>query len=333
MISDCDTMEYSTGGDLLQARQRLIMITKESLGRDIARVIIWYPLRWLVLCLPRIEWSFPLFRAMGSVHHRVSQSKSRQVREAFSRSGLDLTPAKSSEETRRFLQNHYESSLLVMLAPRLDLGSLDRCHGFRGLSHLDNALSQGQGAVIIHPHMGPAQLPMIHLGALGHSVVQVGALALPEGLSRMGQRVVELRRECEERLPSRIVSPTRFLRPLFDTLSHNGIVFIPGDGSGFGRSYGRFVRVPFLGKEIPFPTGGVALASKTNAALLPLFTRRDGKGYVSELLPPFAPAPKRREGYKDGVTRFAALFEERLRIDPGLWLLWDEFPFQTQETS
>jgi len=304
------------------------MITQESRFRDLGRAIIWFPFRWSLFALPRIEWGFPLFRAMGSLHHHLAKGKAELIKKAFRRAGLQLSEVQLEIEAKHFLQNHYESSLLVMLSPRLHASTLDRCHSFQGFPLLEEALRKGKGVVIIHPHMGPVQLPMVHLATMGYPVIQVGALAVPKGLSRMGHRILELRRGYENRLPARILSPTSFLRPLFDTLSRNGIVFIPGDGSGFGRSYGRFVQVPFLDRTVPFPTGAASLAHKTGAELIPLFTKRDGRKYLSILDDPLSQASGTARNHQETAERFGRWFEAHLRQNPGLWLLWDEFPFE-----
>ena len=301
------------------------MITRESRKRDLARLLVWYPLRWLLLALPWPEASLCLFRLMGQVHFRVSPGRRREIRDCLLRSDLDPGLCHDPRVVIGYLQNHYVNSLLIMIAPRFTRSSIERVHRFKGLDRLEGLLSRGRGAVLVHPHMGPAQLPWIHLGLLGIRSIQVGALAAPGNLSRVGSGITAIRERSQAKLDAQLVAPDRFLRPLFRTLQANGVAFVPGDGAGFGRSYGRCVEVPFMGQTLRVPTGAASLASKTGAWLVPVFTGLERGLYVSEIHDPIEPGPGRHEGYRTEAWAFSRLFEDSLRRHPELWLLWDEF--------
>ena len=50
------------------------MVTHENLVRDAARLIVWYPMRWFVACLP-LRSAVAFLRLVGRCHYRCSRSK------------------------------------------------------------------------------------------------------------------------------------------------------------------------------------------------------------------------------------------------------------------
>lgn len=298
------------------------MIVRESLIRDTARLIVWYPVRWLVGMLP-VEFAFRFFRVLARIHHLLTlwrfQSIRNNIRRAFPETG-DIDSI-----LKIYLENHYIDRLHIFTYPKLrDPAGLARICSFEGSGNLDQALRDGCGAIIVLGHFGPIQLPLFLLGQAGYSIIQVG-LPTDEGLSWIGRQVAfRLRMKYERMIPVRILPADDFLRPLFHQLKDGGVVMMNIDPAGGGRWIGRLCRHRFFGSEIPFPLGSILLSRKTGAPILPLSIHRVAGGkYAFQLHPPIRQSPDMTT--EDVSATLASWYESVVRQDPGLWHFWDEF--------
>lgn len=102
-------------------------------------------------------------------------------------------------------------------------------------------------------------------------------------------------------------------------LKRGEIVCMQGDRATGSQS----VRVPFLGKDAPFPIGPYQLARLVNAAVIPTICRRLGRArYAFEL---FAPLEHKNE--KVAAERYAQILETEVRARPLYWFnlfsFWD----------
>ncbi len=298
------------------------MIVRESLARDLARLIIWYPVRLLIGLLP-VRTSFALFRIFGFLNFRIMKNKA--LRTNIQRGLPNISAAELDNVVKTYLQNHYIDRLHIFTYPKLRISrNLQKICSIEGTEHLDAALQNGKGAIVVLGHYGPIQLPLFHLGKAGYPIVQVG-LPTDEGLSLIGRKVAfRLRLVYEAMIPARILPANNFLRPLFRHLGNNGVVMMNIDPAGGGKWIGRMTRHPFMGYNIPFPVGPELLATKTKASVLPLSIHRVySNRYVFRLHPPDTLLS---EQTSESITsQLVKWYEQQVLKDPGLWHFWDEF--------
>jgi KDO2-lipid IV(A) lauroyltransferase len=237
---------------------------------------------------------------------------------------------------RMAFENHFIDQYLIFSFPKMRTKNMNRYLAVDGCRHLDDALERGKGAIIIHGHVGPRLLPLFALALMGYKMNQIEG-PIVEGLSLFGRYCARQKRSLEKLIPANIINGQRFLRPAFEALKRNEIVMIAGDGMGGGRFIGHQVKVDFLGYRLKFPAGPVVLASKTGAALVPLFTLK-GEGdvpYRAVIYPPSV-VPKARLEKKEltlQVERFVSLLESVVRENPYLWHFWDEFFDRTTDSD
>ncbi len=295
------------------------MLVTESLHRDALRLMIWYPFRWLVHILPLMT-TLTLFRLLGTIHYYLGRRGVRRIKRNIRRAFPDISDGTLRAHALDYMRNHYTDRLHILTYPKLKQGrTIENIIRLRGVEHLDRVLDLGRGAIIVLGHFGPIQLPLFALGARGYKVIQIG-LPTDEGRSWIGKNVAfRLRLEYENMIPARIVSADRFLRPVFEHLSQNGVVMMNIDPAGGGRWIGRFAQVPFFGHTIPMALGSSQLSMKTGAGLLLLTLETDAEnGYVAVVHPPIENASR------DPNPLFQMYFEQIGR-NPGLWHFWDEF--------
>jgi lauroyl/myristoyl acyltransferase len=302
------------------------MLVSENLGRDALRLIVWYPVRWLILLMP-VSWGLAFFRIMGDIHYRLSKGKRGLIIDNLRSVLGDRSDVQGiSTSCRKYFRNHYVNQLQIFLFPRFDRDNIERVHTFEGLKRLDAALRCGKGCILVHPHFGPAQMPLCALGILGYPMMQLG-LPTEEGLSFIGRKVAfRLRVKYEGKIPARIVSADAFLRPVLTWLKNNGVLMVTGEGAGGRKLIGKFIPVEFLGKPMLFPVGAATLALKTGSPILPMFTTIEKDNtYKTIIHEPIRGLNNPREQAVSATTReFVRLMEDYVYRFPCLWHFWDE---------
>lgn len=244
------------------------MVVKESIARDVLRLIVWYPLRWLLLSLP-MGLGIMVLRTMGDIHYALSKGRKGQILSNLQRANVPQGEAMAA--VREYMRLHYIDRLLIFIFPKMGKREVGRYVEITGLEHIDKAIGEGRGVVLVHGHFGPVHLPLVALARLGYRMKQIG-LPSDEGLSWIGRNVAfRLRMKYEGMMPAKIIKADGFLRDAFKWLSSGGVVMITGDGSGTEKRLGRHALYSFLGQPVMFPLGPALLAAKADAALIPMF--------------------------------------------------------------
>ena len=301
------------------------MKTNESLGRDLLRLLVWYPLRWLITILP-VPTALAVLRRMGDCHYLLAK------RSGFMalRANIDrIVPGAENPERiiRTYFQNHYIDRLLILVFPKLTGPEIDRLVSFKGLEHLTAACAAGKGALLVHGHFGPVHLPLVTLARLGYPMKQIG-MPSDEGLSWVGRLVAfRLRMKYEAKIPAEIVKADSFLRGIFTWLGNKGIVMITGDGTGTQTRLGKHHVFRLVGQPVLFPLGPAILAQKTGAALLPLFIVPNGQDgrYTIVIEAPLTSPHEGAEAIADKTSQFVRRLESYICRNPGFMHFLDKF--------
>ena len=232
------------------------------------------------------------------------------MQQEFEACGFD--PSHCNEAWRVAWRVHAEELLLG----RLTADTVGHYIEFEGRKHLDAALAQGRGVVLVYPHAGNVMLMIGLLAHSGYRYVQFAARGLapdevasanPEtfGHNRWREAVRRVREADEDRVPAEYVTHPR---ALIRALGENAVVGIAYDG----RLGSRFEPVPYLGRTALLSTGPWKLADRTRAVLLPAFNLCPVDGPNRCII---GPAAEGRDGALDWL-------EERLRQHPGHYGLW-----------
>ena len=301
------------------------MLVTESILRDISRLIIWYPVRWIVRCLS-VSSAMKTLNFFGDVHQLLTRNRMGRIKGNLKRGMPNLRQTSSHAVVRTYLRNHYIDRLHIFLYPKLKKQeNLDKLVTFEGIEHLRQALSPGRGVVIALGHYGPIQLPLYALGTQGYKIVQVG-LPTDRGLSWIGRHVAfKLRLKYESMIPCRILPADTYLRPLFRSLRSGGLVMTTIDFAGGGQWIGRSVTFPFFNHMVHFPLGAASLAKRSGVPLLPLAIQRTADHrYCFRFDTPIYNGSDVINDVE--ITSYLVQWYEKvIMLDPGLWHFWDEF--------
>ena len=283
---------------------------------DVAHVLYpFLPLRAL----------YGLARAHGRVTNLVARRQRATVRANLAGAvGATGAAADVDALTRRFFEYKAARSLLLALATQLTDDELERLLPVDGLEHLDAALELGRGVILLGSHLNSLTMfnAIIMLRRRGYDI----GVALPEPddpwqPSRFRARVARRRR-----LPSMYESTGAFfaqfnIRPIVSRLAANAIVAQTGDG----LHSARFVGAPFLGRELPFPTGMAAVAQLTGAAIVPIFQVGAAPYRLRVVLEEPLTIEKGDDAeaaLRAGVAAYARLLEHHLRENLACWEHW-----------
>ena len=292
------------------------MVVGESPWKDLYRRVVWGPWRWALEASPP-GWEFRVNRRLGAVASRFSgQTRARveaNLRRAFPHA--DVAPI-----ARQAFAAHFANQYASFAFARITGETAPRYLRFEGLEHVRSALAAGEGIVLMHPHMGPAQLPLCVLGAMGFPVHQVGGGEVQLEKSETGEWATALRHSLEARMKVTLHDGAGYLRAPVRALRRGEIVLTACDGTGGGREIGRRLEREVLGQRMRIPVAAAWLARQGHARLHTLHTVREGARHVAIIGPRIHAATD--DEAADATARW---LDEVLRAWPGEWLFWDVF--------
>ena len=305
------------------------MIFGESRLKDMYRRVVWGPGREALESLPP-AWEMRAVRAAARVAGRTARRGHLDAN--LARAFPDRTPAIRRRIAQDAFAAHFSNQYASFSFGKCDRTNWAQYLRLEGLQHLEAAAAQGRGVVLMHPHMGPAQLPLHVLGVLGWPMHQIGGgeVTLVE-LSDTGRWAAETRARLEQRMPVTLHDGKRFLRPVLRALKEGGVVMTACDATGGGSELGRRHVGTVLGQPMPVPVGPAWLAYTGAAPLLTIHCYRErqrpGPPFTAVIGPTL---PLRRDAGRDaaladGAAHAARFLDRILRDHPGDWLFWDGF--------
>lgn len=208
--------------------------------------------------------------------------------------------------------------------PRRDPSTLEDPVTIHGWEHVESAISRGKGVVLASIHMGNMDMSIQVIRARGVDVTILAEVEEPEQLYR---KTSSLRGFNGISILPVTYSGIKFA---MKKLQKGELVAIACDRALQGSGQYRL----FFGQEALLPTGGVEMAYRTGAAILPAFTFRE-KGYKFSMhFEP--PIMLEREGGRErciesGLAKIVALMEEYISRHPEQWMVFE--PIWRQESS
>ena len=248
------------------------------LVKDLGGLALYYPGQAMVSRVPR-PWLGHTARVGGDLVRRVARQDVR-VATAELRKLFGETPLPQSERDilREAWRQTMFNELEVLRYPHLDPAGIDDVCVVEGREHLDAALAEERGAIVLIGHFGANQMIMPALGHAGYAMNQLSApppvwadILRETRTTPLWEKVLQRRWELEQRLPVRHISVFKFLRPALQCLQDNEVLGLAFDGGG-GR---RWTTVRFLNRTATVSVMPAQLARKTGAAILPTMVLRE----------------------------------------------------------
>ncbi|MEC7240495.1 MAG: hypothetical protein VXW32_04600 [Myxococcota bacterium] len=303
------------------------MVFGESRLKDVYRQVVWGPYRQLCGVLPP-GWEVRSNRLLGRGAHAFSRGKRKRLRTNLRRA----LPGTASFDaiTRACFETHFAEQYISWSFERIEPSTAGAYLEIEGLDSLQELKNAGRGVVLVHPHMGAAQLPLCVLGHLGFDMHQVGGGGVAHEMSERGKACEAMRHRLEEGIPATIWDGQSYLRPLIRALESGAFVLTALDGTGGGRELGRRMTQKVCGQPMRLPVGSAWLALASGAALVPLHTHYSGgsgapfRSVIGAEIPLDRSAP-RKEALQSAAEALSLFMERVLTQHPGDWHFWDEF--------
>ena len=243
--------------------------------------------------------------------HRQKDRACKHLKQSF---GIEYPAAERL--VRRSFRNTGKNLMEFMQFPRMSPETIHQLVTFEGREHIDWALDQGRGAIILTAHFGNWEL-------LGASILANGYTI--RGITRQlrSKRLDAIVSSYREKVGWQGIDRDRSIREVLRCLKRNELIAILADVDT--RTQGIFV--DFFGRPAYTPYSPVAFALKTGAAILPTFIIRqpdDSHRAVVE-----APLLLQQGGEKEqdllvNTQRFTKIIESYIRRYPEQWIWMHE---------
>jgi KDO2-lipid IV(A) lauroyltransferase len=186
-----------------------------------------------------------------------------------------------------------------------------------GIEHISAAQAAGRGIILALPHVGNWE-------AAGAKAVDIGIPVLAVAEALPNQRLVEWFMSVRSQLGIEIVLAGKgrsVSAKLLRCLKSGGTIALLADRDLSGNG----IEVDFFGERTTIPSGPVALADRTGAALLPVgcYFKR-GRGHTFIVSPPITlpDIDSRPERLAAGAQQLAAALEAVISVAPEQWHLF-----------
>ena len=213
---------------------------------------------------------------------------------------------------RRIFQNMGKNLMEFMQFPRMSPQKLHQFVTFEGKAHLDRALAQGRGAIILTAHFGNWEL-------LAASIVANGYALNPITRQLRSKRLDAIIRTYREKAGYSGIDRDKSVRAALRCLKRNELIGILADVDT--RVNGLFV--DFFGRPAYTPYSPVAIALKTGAAILPTFIIRqpdDSHRAIVEAPLTLEQSEDRQHDLVVNTQRFTKVIESYIRRYPEQWI-------------
>lgn len=289
--------------------------TISAVTKDIIRKFYyWYPFRVFIQKLP-FRYNMLLGRIGGNIFYYIPTHKKRLMEEEL----LSLFDKKNEKDFKRTVKNAFvlfcQNEIEVLLYPKLNSKNIEYIVRCSGREHIDNALSEGKGVMLLFPHFGSNQMIMPAIGYRGYKMSQLSApptvwlKKLPHINTSMRKATLKTRWELELSLPVTHINVFGSLKEAFRCLKRNEILGIAIDGGG-GKTR---VEVNFLSKRALFSTGSIEIALRTGCKVLPVFMLRRKDGSHEMIIEPPLMI-KDKEEDEHAIEKNILAFVKRLEV-------------------
>jgi lauroyl/myristoyl acyltransferase len=290
--------------------------------KDLIWLFGYRPLVWAARVLP--AWAFRLLENGSAAVYRLLTVRQRRAAAEIMSRRLGAPLAECEDHARALIRNGVRKKFVEVRALSGKLPLAGHEVALLGREHLDRALANGRGVILVTIHgiaNGPAKLA---LRAMGYSVLTVqNYFPFPMGHGRLwcrlaepwyrGFRSVIAPAQVSPQEPDCVMAVTRHLRG-------NGIVMITPDA----RRAITAARVPFLDGERLLSFGVLGLARLNGCDLLPLQAYNRGGELLIEFRPPLELRTDvaARDHMAANRPVLAAEIERQIRAHPDQWELW-----------
>lgn len=257
-------------------------------------------------------FSLSLGRLLGGLvyyfeteHRAVAYSN---IKTAF---GQRLAPQELRKLTHEFYRTFGENIVEIFLIPQVDKNYLKRYIEIVGQENVQAAFDRRKGIILLAVHEGSWELSNI---ICAHLAFPFNFFVRDQKYPRL-DRILNLYRTQQG---CRVIQRQNQLRQLIEVLKKNEAIGITADQGGKTGAL-----VDFFGRSASMSTGGVKLALRSGAAIIPCFYVRLKGPYIKVIFaPPFEvkKSGERDKDVQDNLGQLVSVFEKYISLYPKEYL-------------
>ncbi len=238
--------------------------------------------------------------------------------------GKDKTKSEIDSMTSRFFEYRQLRGVLLNLFPKLKPREVERLFPMEGLEHLDRALEQKKGVILMGSHINSSMTLITKdiLRRKGYDIrVAIPTETLPYGPTLLRRMIDRFSLNGRGTGQEGMFFAQFNIRPIVRSLAENAVVILMGDG---WHSAG-FVKAEFLGRRVSFTTGAMSIARLTRSPVVPVFATGappDGLEIRIEEPIPLEKTGDPRRDLEAMVQKYAQRLEYHLRRNIPCWEHW-----------
>lgn len=268
-----------------------------------------------VSLLPR-KISLKIGCLLGSIVFKFSSHK-RKIAYENIRLSLNLDDEKLVKlYIKRCYQNLGKTAVEFMRFPKTSLKLIQEFVEFKGIHHIENALSLGNGAIILTGHFGNWELLA---ASISKKIAPLTPIVRELRSPKLNELVTKYRKEAGYSTIDRNTG----IRDALRCLKSNNLLGIVADVDTTVNG----VFVDFFGRPAYTPYSPIAFALKTGAAILPSFIIRQPDGSHHAIIEPPMILRQTDEKEKDlieNTQKFTKIIETYIRKYPEQWIWMHE---------
>ena len=227
--------------------------------------------------------------------------------------GPSADRAEVSRRVRDMFRNYGKYLVDLLWMPRASLRDLERDFQIVGLDHIEEAMSRGNGLVMVTAHLGNSDLGAAILAHKGYAVSAIVETLKPE---RWNERVQRIR----EQVGVRAIPLEHGAREMFAALRDNHILGVLIDRPLAADG----VPVRFFDAMTRVPEGAARLALRTGAGVVAVGVVRRGRQFVAHVSPliDVEPTGDRARDAQEMTQRAVDWLEGVIRQHPDQWFMF-----------
>jgi len=254
-------------------------------------------LKWILF---RLAFFYPRVYAILCYHRKRKKRKEFEDKVCFFYP-KEKEPRRIKEIVKSIFELRGVRKVMRYLIPLMDDHYIKQFVEVEGLDHLKQALKEKRGILLMAGHIGIPHLAFNALRSLGYNII------LLSGVTPKTPRHPKFRyydTPAKTIFTHDLSLSEVYRRRILETLRSGKIIYYDAD-AGEGR---RKVTIPFLGREMDFPTGMLCLAHQANASVIP-FIHLYQRGKVTLIF-----KDPLDEGWRDGENPYQRILQEFVKL-------------------
>lgn len=242
--------------------------------------------------------------------------------------GAELGDRAITATARRSLRSFFRAFAEIGVVLHRPLKEIGQEISLKGKEHLEKALAQGKGVIVLSAHLGNFFLLGTRLAAEGYPV-----RVLVKPTFSGGGRFADLMDRYRLRLGQRTIRarPRRMAaRELIKALRQNQLVILIAD-----EYRSRGIPVTFFGGTVLARRGAATLGMRTGSAVVPMYLVRESAGNLVVIVEPqlnFVQTGRLNEDVAENTRRITQWVERVVRRYPDQWN-WTVIRWQRSTTD